>query len=151
MRVQTSLYIDVMDWKDLGRLLSDKKTLLPLLFTSLKLFQRQPNPRYWCSCKSIFCNLESSKGFLECHKSASSLYTCWRILLQMSSLNVNNWRIYYGLGTMLAVNLTLTLGCVHASDMQWQCPICLKNYSIETLVIDPFFNRITNAVSTTSS
>lgn len=52
---------------------------------------------------------------------------------------------------MLAITLTLTLGCVHASDMQWQCPICLKNYSIETLVIDPFFNRITNAVSTTSS
>ena len=69
----------------------------------------------------------------------------------MSSLHVNNRRIYYGLGTMLAITLTLTLGCVYASDMQWQCPICLKNYSIETLVIDPFFNRITNAVSTTSS
>ncbi|KAG0583950.1 hypothetical protein KC19_3G174400 [Ceratodon purpureus] len=29
---------------------------------------------------------------------------------------------------------------------KWQCPICLKNYSIEHLIIDPFFNRITNAV-----
>ncbi|XP_024382422.1 E3 SUMO-protein ligase SIZ1 isoform X3 [Physcomitrium patens] len=31
---------------------------------------------------------------------------------------------------------------------KWQCPICLKNYSIEHLIIDPFFNRITNAVRT---
>ncbi|XP_024357536.1 E3 SUMO-protein ligase SIZ2 isoform X3 [Physcomitrium patens] len=28
---------------------------------------------------------------------------------------------------------------------KWQCPICLKNYSIENLIIDPFFNQITNA------
>ncbi|CAO2812943.1 unnamed protein product [Amaranthus hypochondriacus] len=27
---------------------------------------------------------------------------------------------------------------------KWQCPICLKNFSLETLVIDPYFNRITN-------
>ncbi|KAF6134689.1 hypothetical protein GIB67_002090 [Kingdonia uniflora] len=25
----------------------------------------------------------------------------------------------------------------------WQCPICLKNYSLENLIIDPYFNRIT--------
>ncbi|XP_024364528.1 E3 SUMO-protein ligase SIZ1 isoform X2 [Physcomitrium patens] len=31
---------------------------------------------------------------------------------------------------------------------KWQCPICLKNYSIEHLIIDPFFNRITNALRT---
>ncbi|KAL6864720.1 hypothetical protein ACP4OV_015871 [Aristida adscensionis] len=27
---------------------------------------------------------------------------------------------------------------------KWQCPICLKNYSIENLMIDPYFNRITS-------
>ncbi|KQK07854.1 E3 SUMO-protein ligase SIZ1 isoform X2 [Brachypodium distachyon] len=26
---------------------------------------------------------------------------------------------------------------------KWQCPICLKNYSLENLMIDPYFNRIT--------
>ncbi|KAK6144445.1 hypothetical protein DH2020_021265 [Rehmannia glutinosa] len=26
----------------------------------------------------------------------------------------------------------------------WQCPICLKNYSWETITIDPYFNRITS-------
>ncbi|XP_077239513.1 E3 SUMO-protein ligase SIZ1-like isoform X2 [Tasmannia lanceolata] len=26
---------------------------------------------------------------------------------------------------------------------KWQCPICLKNYSLESIIIDPFFNRIT--------
>ncbi|XP_042503873.1 E3 SUMO-protein ligase SIZ1-like isoform X2 [Macadamia integrifolia] len=25
---------------------------------------------------------------------------------------------------------------------KWQCPICLKNYSLENLIIDPYFNRI---------
>ncbi|XP_024361682.1 E3 SUMO-protein ligase SIZ1 isoform X2 [Physcomitrium patens] len=30
---------------------------------------------------------------------------------------------------------------------KWQCPICLKNYCIDNLIIDPFFNRITNAVN----
>uniref|UniRef100_A0A2P2MH77 SP-RING-type domain-containing protein n=2 Tax=Rhizophora mucronata TaxID=61149 RepID=A0A2P2MH77_RHIMU len=27
---------------------------------------------------------------------------------------------------------------------KWQCPICLKNYSLEYLIIDPYFNRITS-------
>uniref|UniRef100_A0A2P2MH88 SP-RING-type domain-containing protein n=1 Tax=Rhizophora mucronata TaxID=61149 RepID=A0A2P2MH88_RHIMU len=26
---------------------------------------------------------------------------------------------------------------------KWQCPICLKNYSLEDVIIDPYFNRIT--------
>ncbi|KAF8395219.1 hypothetical protein HHK36_019161 [Tetracentron sinense] len=30
--------------------------------------------------------------------------------------------------------------------LQWQCPICLKNYSLENLIIDPYFNRITTMV-----
>lgn len=30
--------------------------------------------------------------------------------------------------------------------LQWQCPICLKNYSWETIIIDPYFNRITSKV-----
>ncbi|XP_076910459.1 E3 SUMO-protein ligase SIZ1-like [Bidens hawaiensis] len=27
---------------------------------------------------------------------------------------------------------------------KWQCPICLKNYSLEAVIIDPYFNRITS-------
>uniref|UniRef100_A0A7N0ZTP6 SP-RING-type domain-containing protein n=1 Tax=Kalanchoe fedtschenkoi TaxID=63787 RepID=A0A7N0ZTP6_KALFE len=27
---------------------------------------------------------------------------------------------------------------------KWQCPICLKNYSLENIVIDPYFSRITS-------
>ena len=34
--------------------------------------------------------------------------------------------------------------------LQWQCPICLKNYSLEDVLIDPFFNRIVNMVFTQS-
>ncbi|XP_023729790.1 E3 SUMO-protein ligase SIZ1 isoform X1 [Lactuca sativa] len=26
---------------------------------------------------------------------------------------------------------------------KWQCPICLKNYSLENVIIDPYFSRIT--------
>ncbi|KAK6163290.1 hypothetical protein DH2020_000154 [Rehmannia glutinosa] len=26
----------------------------------------------------------------------------------------------------------------------WQCPICLKNYSLDKIIIDPYFNRITS-------
>uniref|UniRef100_A0A453HS28 E3 SUMO-protein ligase SIZ1 n=1 Tax=Aegilops tauschii subsp. strangulata TaxID=200361 RepID=A0A453HS28_AEGTS len=29
---------------------------------------------------------------------------------------------------------------------KWQCPICLKNYSLENLIIDPYFNRITSLI-----
>ncbi|KAJ8557667.1 hypothetical protein K7X08_003292 [Anisodus acutangulus] len=31
---------------------------------------------------------------------------------------------------------------------KWQCPICLKNYSLEHVVIDPYFNRITSQLQT---
>ncbi|XP_076950206.1 E3 SUMO-protein ligase SIZ1-like isoform X2 [Bidens hawaiensis] len=27
---------------------------------------------------------------------------------------------------------------------KWQCPICLKNYSLENIIIDPYFTRITS-------
>ncbi|XP_038682970.1 E3 SUMO-protein ligase SIZ1-like isoform X2 [Tripterygium wilfordii] len=27
---------------------------------------------------------------------------------------------------------------------KWQCPICLKNYSLEYIIVDPYFNRITS-------
>ncbi|KAJ8476750.1 hypothetical protein OPV22_020477 [Ensete ventricosum] len=27
---------------------------------------------------------------------------------------------------------------------KWQCPICLKNYSLENVIVDPYFNRITS-------
>ncbi|XP_008789064.3 E3 SUMO-protein ligase SIZ1 [Phoenix dactylifera] len=31
---------------------------------------------------------------------------------------------------------------------KWQCPICLKNYSLENIIIDPYFNRITSRLQT---
>ncbi|XP_024982905.1 E3 SUMO-protein ligase SIZ1-like isoform X3 [Cynara cardunculus var. scolymus] len=30
---------------------------------------------------------------------------------------------------------------------KWQCPICLKNYSLENIIIDPYFTRITSKMS----
>ncbi|XP_073222535.1 E3 SUMO-protein ligase SIZ1-like isoform X2 [Cicer arietinum] len=27
---------------------------------------------------------------------------------------------------------------------KWQCPICLRNYALENIIIDPYFNRITS-------
>ncbi|KAG5598977.1 hypothetical protein H5410_030347 [Solanum commersonii] len=30
----------------------------------------------------------------------------------------------------------------------WQCPICLNNYSLEHLIIDPYFNRVTSQMQT---
>ncbi|KAH0922437.1 hypothetical protein HID58_022455 [Brassica napus] len=35
----------------------------------------------------------------------------------------------------------LHMGCF---DLEWQCPICLKNYSLEHIIVDPYFNRITS-------
>ncbi|KAF8083380.1 hypothetical protein N665_0776s0006 [Sinapis alba] len=29
---------------------------------------------------------------------------------------------------------------------KWQCPICLKNYSLEHIIVDPYFNRITSKI-----
>ncbi|KAI7733087.1 hypothetical protein M8C21_033492 [Ambrosia artemisiifolia] len=36
--------------------------------------------------------------------------------------------------------------CAHMGcfDLEWQCPICLKNYSLENVIIDPYFTRITS-------
>ncbi|OWM84169.1 hypothetical protein CDL15_Pgr028161 [Punica granatum] len=36
--------------------------------------------------------------------------------------------------------------CAHMGcfDLEWQCPICLKNYCLENVIIDPYFNRITS-------
>ncbi|KAL8198101.1 hypothetical protein R6Q57_024398 [Mikania cordata] len=31
---------------------------------------------------------------------------------------------------------------------KWQCPICLTNYSLEDVIIDPYFNRITTKMHT---
>ncbi|KAG0516723.1 hypothetical protein BDA96_09G028200 [Sorghum bicolor] len=33
---------------------------------------------------------------------------------------------------------------------KWQCPICLKNYSLENLMIDAYFNRITSLLQNCS-
>ncbi|KAF8396624.1 hypothetical protein HHK36_018248 [Tetracentron sinense] len=38
---------------------------------------------------------------------------------------------------VVADSVTVNLRC------PWQCPICLKNYSLEDIIIDPYFNRIT--------
>ncbi|KAF0889658.1 hypothetical protein E2562_030139 [Oryza meyeriana var. granulata] len=29
---------------------------------------------------------------------------------------------------------------------KWQCPVCLKNYSLDNIIIDPYFNRITSLI-----
>ncbi|CAN1226897.1 E3 SUMO-protein ligase SIZ1 [Linum grandiflorum] len=38
---------------------------------------------------------------------------------------------------VVADSISVNLRC------PWQCPICLKNYSLEDVIIDPYFNRIT--------
>ncbi|XP_021734204.1 E3 SUMO-protein ligase SIZ1-like [Chenopodium quinoa] len=48
--------------------------------------------------------------------------------------------------------LCLHMGCfdletfveMQQRSRKWQCPICLKNYSLESIIIDPYFNRIAN-------
>ncbi|KAK9741538.1 hypothetical protein RND81_03G112700 [Saponaria officinalis] len=35
-----------------------------------------------------------------------------------------------------------TLVEINERTKKWQCPICLKNYSLEDIIVDPFFNRI---------
>lgn len=37
-----------------------------------------------------------------------------------------------------------TLVQINQRSRKWQCPICLKNYSLEDIVIDPYLNRIVN-------
>ncbi|KAI7738795.1 hypothetical protein M8C21_021092 [Ambrosia artemisiifolia] len=37
---------------------------------------------------------------------------------------------------VIADNVTINLRC------PWQCPICLKNHSLEDIIIDPYLNRI---------
>ncbi|XP_059431222.1 E3 SUMO-protein ligase SIZ1 isoform X2 [Corylus avellana] len=32
---------------------------------------------------------------------------------------------------------------INQRSRKWQCPICLKNYALENIIIDPYFNRIT--------
>ncbi|XVE68950.1 hypothetical protein DITRI_Ditri09bG0111000 [Diplodiscus trichospermus] len=36
-----------------------------------------------------------------------------------------------------------TLVQLNQRARKWQCPICLKNYSLNDIIIDPYFNRIT--------
>ncbi|CAH9108903.1 unnamed protein product [Cuscuta epithymum] len=33
---------------------------------------------------------------------------------------------------------------INRRSRKWQCPICLKNYSLEHIIIDPYLNRITS-------
>uniref|UniRef100_A0A6N2LQH8 SAP domain-containing protein n=1 Tax=Salix viminalis TaxID=40686 RepID=A0A6N2LQH8_SALVM len=42
---------------------------------------------------------------------------------------------------VIAEAITVNLRC------PWQCPVCLKNYSLEDIVVDPYFNRITTMMS----
>ncbi|KAL7587619.1 hypothetical protein Lser_V15G36349 [Lactuca serriola] len=35
-----------------------------------------------------------------------------------------------------------TLVQINQRSRKWQCPICLKNYSLEDIIIDPYLNRI---------
>ncbi|KAJ6767879.1 ZINC FINGER MIZ DOMAIN-CONTAINING PROTEIN [Salix koriyanagi] len=40
-----------------------------------------------------------------------------------------------------------TFVTVNQRSRKWQCPVCLKNYSLEDIVMDPYFNRITTMMS----
>ncbi|XP_031400917.1 E3 SUMO-protein ligase SIZ1-like isoform X3 [Punica granatum] len=31
---------------------------------------------------------------------------------------------------------------------KWQCPICMQNYSLENLIVDPYFNRVASMMKT---
>ncbi|CAH9072981.1 unnamed protein product [Cuscuta europaea] len=33
---------------------------------------------------------------------------------------------------------------INRMSRKWQCPICLKNYSLEHIIIDPYLNRVTS-------
>ncbi|KAF8648923.1 hypothetical protein HU200_064455 [Digitaria exilis] len=35
---------------------------------------------------------------------------------------------------------------INKRSRKWQCPICLKNYSLDNIIIDPYFNRITSLI-----
>ncbi|RLM86659.1 hypothetical protein C2845_PM04G01610 [Panicum miliaceum] len=35
---------------------------------------------------------------------------------------------------------------INQRSRKWQCPICLKNYSLENIIIDPRFNSITSLI-----
>ncbi|KAL8218238.1 hypothetical protein R6Q57_021611 [Mikania cordata] len=35
-----------------------------------------------------------------------------------------------------------TLVQINQRSRKWQCPVCLKNYSLENIIIDPYLNRI---------
>ncbi|KAL9230505.1 hypothetical protein vseg_005845 [Gypsophila vaccaria] len=39
-----------------------------------------------------------------------------------------------------------TLVEINERTRKWQCPICLKNYSLEDVIVDPFFNRILHMI-----
>ncbi|XP_074286774.1 E3 SUMO-protein ligase SIZ1 [Silene latifolia] len=39
-----------------------------------------------------------------------------------------------------------TLVGINERTRKWQCPICLKNYSLEDIIVDPFFNHILQMV-----
>ncbi|KAJ4786807.1 hypothetical protein LUZ62_038053 [Rhynchospora pubera] len=40
-----------------------------------------------------------------------------------------------------------TFVALNERSRKWQCPICLKNYSLESVIIDPYFNRITSLMT----
>ncbi|RWW88021.1 hypothetical protein BHE74_00003118 [Ensete ventricosum] len=53
---------------------------------------------------------------------------------------------------VVAESVTVNLRCPvnewisDKNSRQWQCPICLKNYSLENIIIDPYFNCISSMV-----
>ncbi|CAI0403353.1 unnamed protein product [Linum tenue] len=73
----------------------------------------------------------------------------------LQSLMVNNLKTHFLVFAVVLV-WTPTDGADSDSDLEvvadsitvnlrcpWQCPICLKNYSLDSVIVDPFFNRIT--------
>ncbi|KAL6597535.1 hypothetical protein ACP70R_046975 [Stipagrostis hirtigluma subsp. patula] len=48
---------------------------------------------------------------------------------------------------VVADSVSVNLRCPMTASrirIAWQCPICLKNYSLDSIIIDPYFNRITS-------
>ncbi|CAK7327433.1 unnamed protein product [Dovyalis caffra] len=63
---------------------------------------------------------------LRCPGNGHLLLQCW-------------WVWVCGIGPMLP-----EFGFDQSRIFLWQCPICLKNYSLENIIIDPYFSRITS-------
>ena len=61
-------------------------------------------------------------------------------------INQRSRKVRIFLSDQFVQSLILLLNWTLLPHLQWQCPICLKNYSLDSIIIDPYFNRITSLV-----